>query len=242
MRALGAFLAAVLASVACGAEPVATEAAAPSPRVVPATPAPEAQTGEPPAAVSPAAPLAPDLVLVATCVTSAVEQLGWLATTAHQGAFLRTAIQRADLPDGCASLAGDAHARSFPIAGGGSIVWRAEEPRARGGRAEVELVFECAAGCTERRSTTVTLPARWHCFGWVHGRQHGKGCGPSRAACESARARFDRGSRPTTPCRVRTGAAYCDRHDPGRCFPTPWDCEREVPDGAGHGGRCVKAE
>ncbi len=272
MKACSALAAATaLAVTACGPEPAPLEAASPdrlrtppmlaeaaasagrsssdTPPISSADPsvsAPSNPGASPPSSAG-ATPVA-DAELVVRCVASAVEQLGWLATTAHQGAFLRTALERVDLPEGCTALADDAHVRGFPIRGGETMSWFAEPPRVRGTKAEVELVFECSGGCAEpspdspqpRLSVALTLPHRWYCFGWVHGRQHGTGCDSSLAACESRRRFFEQGSRPTTPCAIQTGAAYCDSQGEKRCFPTPWDCEREAPGGAGRTGRCVK--
>jgi hypothetical protein len=165
-------------------------------------------------------PGADSLELVAACATEAVELLGWnpLPDGAHLGMVLRTAAAYGGSAR-CASLATDANVRSFDV-GGRQVDWDwgpKDQPEAT----TIHFVFSCR-GCTPVE-TEVSLPRRWHCFGWIHGMQHGTGCAPDHAACEATRLTFAT----TSPCELRTGAAWC-LHPPSTvCTDTPWACARQ---------------
>jgi hypothetical protein len=195
----------VVAIAACGA----AAPPAPPPAVPPASP--EVTVTKAPAGSGNAT-----LELVARCATRAVELLGWnpLPDGAHRGKVIATSIEHGGSAD-CTPLVTAANTVAFALAGT-QVDWDwgpKDEPDATA----IQFRFTCA-GCTPIE-TTVTLPRRWHCFGWIEREHHGTVCLPDAAACERARG----GHATKTPCTLHTGHAWC-QVGTTTCSDSPWSC------------------
>ncbi len=191
-------------------------ASPPSPRASGSAPSPFAT--EPPVELSPE-DIQKELSHIATCVTTAVDELGWLAHQAHVGQFMKTATQLGALPSECADLVDESRAR-FAI-GDQDVVWLGDwdSLKSKGTSADIDLRFYRADDEASGIRTKVTLSHRWHCFGWVHLDAFGEECYETQAACSAARTRH----RNATPCSRLLGAAWCVKGK-NDCFERPWSC------------------
>lgn len=199
-----------------------------------------------PSAPPPAPPDAPlpanDLSLVASCFTAAVEALGWLPAGAHQGQFMKTALDAGGPASDCRRLVADDNKFDYAANGGRRIGWQPIERAQRGEVATVQLRFTCTPECGSL-DAQVVLPVRWHCFSWVHQADHSSECHPTEAACKAAKREKEQGARMTTPCSLEPHAAWCIDAPHGRCLPGPWDCDRELAtfrSAFGPTARCIK--
>jgi hypothetical protein len=165
--------------------------------------------------------------LVMDCVIVAVEKMGWLGRGAHAGHFIATARDAGLVPAACDPLTSESYDFGYPLAGGGTLHWFAEDIQTGEGEdVQVPLTFTChESGCSVMQTRSVILPCGWFCLGWIHLDDHGSMCFRSEAECEQGRADIHR---ETTPCSRDAGAAYCaTRGQETRCFPSPWACTRE---------------
>jgi hypothetical protein len=218
-------LAFVLTTVACerpkSAEP-------PTVIATPVAPDQHGQQDQPEVAEpdSVASTIDPELVML--CVTAAVETMGWLGRGAHAGHFIATARDAGLIPEACDPLASASYDFGYPLAGGGTLHWFAEDmkPAGEGEDVQVTLRFTCHdSGCGVLQTRSVTLPPGWFCLGWIHGDDHGSACFRSEPECEQGRIDIHRD---TTPCSRDAGSVYCaTRGGETRCFPSPWACTRE---------------
>jgi hypothetical protein len=199
----------MLTTLACERPPPAAE---PPPVVAAPEPDSVASTIEP--------------ALVMDCVTAAVEQLGWLGRGAHAGHFIATARDAGLVPAACDPLAAETYDFGYPLAGGGTLHWFADDMKPAGEDVQVTLKFTChQTGCSVEQTRSVLLPPGWFCLGWIHLDDHGTQCFRSETECEQGRKDIHRD---TTPCSRDAGAAYCaTRGEETRCFPSPWACTRE---------------
>jgi hypothetical protein len=175
-----------------------------------------------------APPANQNVELVARCATEAVEVLGWnpVPDGADQGMVIETAIAHGASAD-CAPLAIEANASNFTV--GGDVIDWDWEPKAQPDATTIRFIFTCA-GCTPVE-THVVLPRRWYCFGWLEGAHNGTYCYQDPAACEA-----EHSGMPSTPCRLYTGSAWCQRGSPTTCSSSPWSCEDNP-----HHTRCDRA-
>jgi hypothetical protein len=178
-----------------------------------------------PVADSMASTIEPALVM--DCVTVAVEKMGWLGRGAHAGHFIATARDAGLVPAACDPLTSESYAFGYPLAGGGTLHWFAEDMLPAGEDVQVTLTFTChESGCAFTQTRSVILPRGWFCLGWIHLDDHGSQCFRSKPECERGRRDI---ARETTPCSRDAGAAYCaTRGQETKCFPSPWDCTREA--------------
>lgn len=161
-------------------------------------------------------PANPNLALVARCATEAAQKLGWnpVPDGAHHGSVIATSLDHGGSAE-CAPLVGKQNTFHFQV-GDDKIDWD-WEPKDDPEATTIRYTFSCA-GCTSIE-TSVTLPRRWHCFGWIEMQHNGTVCLPDHEACERERDRF-----PTkTECKLRTGAAWC-RAGTNDCSSDPWSC------------------
>ncbi|MEO8699901.1 MAG: hypothetical protein ABI867_07645 [Kofleriaceae bacterium] len=174
--------------------------------------------------VEPASPVAtvsqtttnPTVELVARCATEAVRLLGWnpLPDGAHHGNVIRTSIEHGGSTE-CAPLTVETNTFAFTLAGT-KVDWD-WGPKDQADATTIHFTFSCTS--CKSVETTVELPRRWHCFGWIEMKHHGTICLPDRAACENVRA----GHATKTECALHTGHAWCQRGTT-TCSDSPWSC------------------
>ena len=189
-------------------------------------------------ASTPAVPRGFAAELAIRCWTQAIEKLGWLPAGAHTGQFIQTAHDAGMLSADCKPLAAERFPRGLPLEAGGTLQWSREKEEPRGQSIQITIRFYCPkAECAVAEERVIVLPRTWHCFGWIHGPEHGSACFRSAAACATGQKRV---GRETTPCRRHSGAAYCSPKSK-LCYPSPWDCGREAGGGIRDGG-CVRTD
>lgn len=166
-----------------------------------------------------ATPARDKLAFVARCATEAVQVLGWnpLPDGAHHGSVIKTSIKHGGSAD-CALLADEKNELQFDVEG--DVIDWDWGPKEQPNATTIQFMFRCPS-CGSPIETSVKLPRRWHCFSWIEQRHSGVVCHPSHASCEAARASYG----PTSPCELRTGAAWCLRSDMTHCSDSPWSCE-----------------